>query len=156
MPATDLTVNFGSTSGSTFAFYFFLAITIVMGAAVYTILTSRLPEELRQRLAVTRLRAVFLSGLFTVLVFATVYFSMIYGFYDMRIHQDKLYLTYILPKHTVVLAKSELSEGMRSPAYRGRWYLTVYTKSGRPYQSVASSYTSVLEGWKGVQSFLKE
>ena len=156
MPAADSIVNFGSTSGSTFAFYFFLAFSVFIGVAVYTMVTSRLPEKLRERFPVRRSHAIFLSGMLSMLVFASVYFSMIYGFYEMRIHEDKLYLTYLLPKQTVVLPKSALSEGMRSPAYRGRWRLTVYTKSGQPYRSATSSYASVMEGWQNVQAFLRK
>jgi hypothetical protein len=154
MPAADSSVSFGSASGSTFAFYFFLALSVFIGLGVYLILTRLLPQKIKQVGPVKPFPALLVSGMLALLIFASVYLSMIYGFYELRIQDDEVHLTYILPRHTVVLRRSELSEGMRDPAYRGQWYLTIYTQSGRPYRSVASSYRSVLEGWQKVQDFL--
>jgi hypothetical protein len=154
MPSADLSMSFASTSGSTFAFYLFLALSLFIGIAVYQVLTRLLPQKLKQATAVSRLPALFVSGMLALLVFTSVYFSMIYGFYEMRIRGDEIHLTYILPRHTVVLRRAEVSEGIRNASYRGQWYLTIYTQSGRPYHSASSSYRSVLDGWQKVQDFL--
>jgi hypothetical protein len=153
MPAAELSASFGSTSGSTVAFYFFLALSLFIGVAVYQVLTKLFPQKVKRATSVRRLPALFVSGMLGLLVFASVYFSMIYGFYELRIQDDKVYLTYILPRHTIMLRRSELSESIRYPAYRGRWYLTIYTQSGRPHHSAVSSYKSVLDGWQKVQNF---
>ena len=156
MAAEQLSLQFGSTSGSIFAFYFFLTISIVLGVGVYQILVKlgakKFPAFGKTRPAV----AIGISAMLALLIFAFVYFSMLYGFYELKISDQKIYLTYILPRHTLVFQKSELSEALRSPAYRGQWHLTIYSKSGRPYRSVASSYRSVLESAEQVQKFLKQ
>ena len=156
MAGEQVSLQFGSTAGATFAFYFFLAISIVLGVGVYQSLVKLGAQKFPSFGKLRRGPALFVGAMLIVLVFGSVYFSMLYGFYELRISDQKIYLTYILPRHTLVLQKSELSEALRSPAYRGQWHLTLYTRSGMAYRSVASSYGSVLEGAEHIQKFLEK
>jgi len=142
--------SFGSTSGSTFAFYLFLLISIFIGVAVYALLSH---PRARVFLAVpwttaSRLASPFVAFGVAALVFLAVYFSSLDGFYQLQAGNKEVRLLYILPRRIVILRSNELSEARREQSFKGRWRLILYTPSGQRLASANASYADVKKAWE--------
>jgi hypothetical protein len=151
------TFEFGSVSGSTFAFYCFLLLTAGIGWAVYHLLihASARRWQFRTFGEARRLPAAGFGALLTAVLFATVYFSMLDGFYRMEVGGNELRLGYILPKRTLVLRRAEVSESVRRPSYKGRWVLVLYEKHGQNFESTPAGYVEVLKAWQHLNAYLQ-
>ena len=142
---------FGSISGSTFAFYFFLAISLVIGIGTYTLLVH---PEIRNILfhewspRIARVVSLGFSAFLGLAVFLAVYFTSLDGFYRMRLREGGLQVDYILPKRTLTFAKGSIAEAQREPTFKQRWRLVLYTPSGQRFESTNASYSDVKKAWE--------
>jgi hypothetical protein len=132
--------SFGSVPGSTFAFYFFLLIALLIGFAIFRLLVEpRLTKVIQQ--SIPKALALAIAAGFALIVFLGIYFSSLDGFYRMEIGQQ-VRLDYILPKRTILLNRSEIAEARRVPSYKGCWRLVLYTPSGAQFTSAQADYAS--------------
>jgi putative copper export protein len=148
--------SFGSTSGSTFAFYFFLLLALFVGFAIYRLLLEpRLNKMLRP--SMPRVKALLIGAAIALLVFLGIYFSSLDGFYQLNIRAngEEIRLGYILPKRTLTLRRSEIAEVRRVPSYKGRWQLILYTGTGAQFTSAHADYASTRKAWEYLRSQLE-
>jgi hypothetical protein len=141
--------SFGSASGSTFAFYFFLVFALLIGSAIYRLLlSSRLNKIFRP--SMPRLQALAIGTSIALMVFLGIYFSSLDGFYRLEIRENgqEIRLGYILPKRTLTLRRSTIAEVRRVPSYKGRWQLILYTPTGAQFTSARADYASTRKAWE--------
>jgi len=147
---------FGSVSGSTLAFYFFLGISALVAVGTYTLLSS---PKLRakwalERTSATRMAILAIASLFGLFVFLGVYFNSLEGFYILESRDNEIRLRYILPRRVISLPVNQVSEARREPSFKGRWRLTLYTHGGRQFVSANASYASVKLAWDCLEARL--
>ena len=151
------TFTFGSASGITFAFYFFLLIGLLIGVAVYWLLGH--PESRKERFrtwpSASRPAAALMGAGVALLVILGVYFSILAGFHRLEVRDDELRVVYILPQRTEVFRRAEIAEVRRMPGYRGMWRLELYTPAGRRVRSAQGGYATVRKACERVNAFLK-
>jgi len=141
--------RFGSVSGATFAFYFFTAVSLFIGYAVYRLLRYAHDRKPAFRpWAVAKPWQASLTGVFvSILIFLTVYFSSLNGFYRMDLEGDEVRLHYILPQRALVLRRAEIAEVTRAPSYKGLWRMVIYTQNGVKFESARDGYRQVRQAW---------
>jgi hypothetical protein len=149
--------TFGSASGSTLAFYFFLAIGLFIGFAVYWLLAhpGARKERYRNWPAASRPTAAAIGAGVALLVILGIYFTSLDGFYKLELQGDKIQLAYILPRRAEVFRRDQIAEVRRAPSYKGLWRLELYTPSGRRIESAQGNYATVRKAWERVSIFLK-
>jgi hypothetical protein len=134
--------SFGSASGTTLAFYFFLCLAVFIGVAIYTLCTN--PMVCRFGGAPTRRATAIGVGLVASLtVFLGIYFSSLDGFYRMNIQGEEVRLIYILPERVRVLQRREIAGVTERPAYKTLWQLVIRTQSGKVFTSARSDFSRV-------------
>jgi hypothetical protein len=141
--------TFGSASGTTFAFYFFLSIAVFIGIAIYRLLLEpRLNKWFHP--SMSRLQAGMIGASIALMVFLGIYFCALDGFYHLEIAENgqEIRLGYILPKRTLSLQRSMIAEVRRVPAYKGRWQLILYTPAGAEFTSARADYASTRTAWE--------
>ena len=141
--------SFGSASGSTFAFYFFLLLALFIGFAIYRLLLEpRLNRMLPS--SMPKLQAFAIGAGAALLVFLGIYFSSLDGFYRLDVGKNgqEICLDYILPKRALILRQSEITEVRRVPGYKGRWQLVLYTPTGAQFTSARANYADAREAWQ--------
>jgi len=142
--------EFGSTSGSLVACILFAGVAAVIGIAVSTTVAHAVRRGWLQ-VRHPRLAGTALGVMASVLVFASIYFSTIEGFYHLTTTPTTFELTYILPERKVTLPLVELSEITRVPTYKSRWKLVLYTRTGQRFESAQASYPDVLAAWTSLK-----
>jgi len=146
--------SFGSVSGSTFAFYFFLLMALLIGLAIYRLLVEpRLARMIQQ--TIPRLPALAVGAGFALIIFLGIYFSSLDGFYRMEIG-PQVRLDYILPRRTILLNRSEIAEVRRVPSYKSRWRLILYTPTGAKFTSAQADYASTRKAFTYLQAQLSK
>jgi hypothetical protein len=141
--------SFGSVSGSTFAFYFFMLIAGFIGIAIYRLLLEPRLNKMFYP-SMSRPLALSIGTGVALLVFLGIYFSSLDGFYRLEIEEagQDVRLEYILPRRTLNLKRSMIAEARRVPAYKTRWQLILYTPTGAEYTSARSDYASTRKAWE--------
>ncbi|MGH9817974.1 MAG: hypothetical protein ACRD6I_18060 [Candidatus Acidiferrales bacterium] len=136
---------FGSVSGSVFAFWFFGAMSLFAGFAVYELSSNvRYRRAAFRRFGVLpRWQGLIFGGSLTLLVAAALYLSMLDGFYGLAVRGDEIRLNYILPSRTLALQRAEIAEVRTEPSYRSRWRLRLYTPTGGEFVSARGSFAEV-------------
>lgn len=145
--------SFGSVSGTTFAFCFFLLIALFVGVAICRLLQDpRLNRVFRP--PVSRFAAWGIGVGAALTVFLGVYFSSLDGFYHLEIDQSgqEVHLEYILPNRTLKLSRSMIAEVRRVPVYKNRWQLELYTPTGERFASARADYASTRQAWEYLNS----
>ena len=150
--------EFGSISGTTFAFYFFGFIAAVIGFAVYRLALHMFGprHSPHTRKSLTHLATAVVGFLVFVIVFSAIYFSSLDGFYRAEMRGDELFLHYILPERIIVLRLADVGEVTRMPTFKGRWRLLVYRSTGQVYESANASYQDVRRAWRDLDALFTE
>lgn len=149
---------FGSVSGSTFAAWFFGAMSLFVGYAVFE-LTSNTRwrrERFRSIGVLPRWQGFLLGALLTVLVAATIYLTALGGFYGLTVKGDEIRLHYALPSRTLALRRSEVAEVRTEPRYRTRWRLHIYTPTGGEFVSAQASFAQVRAAGQFLSAYISE
>ena len=147
--------SFGSTSGSVFAFYFFLLLALFIGFGVYRLLQEpRLKRLLRP--SMPRWQGVVIGAGVAIVVFLGIYFSALDGFYRLEVQQngEEIRLDYILPQRTLIFKRSDIAEARRLPSYKSLWQLVLYTPSGAQFTSARGGYADVRKAWDYLNAHL--
>jgi hypothetical protein len=134
------TFEFGSVSGSAFAFVFFLILSAAIGCMIYTLLAHPRFRRLDSReLGKAPPRAAIVIGAsFALTIFLAIYFTAINGFYRLNIDGDMIRLHYILPARTYSVRRDDIVKLERVPGNRLMWRLRLETREGVHYQSAQS------------------
>ncbi len=149
--------TFGSVSGSIFAFWFFGVVSLVVGV-VAGALVSRLAEKYAWLAGRARPRwmAGLLGLVLAVVVFGSVYFGSLDGFYGLTVRGEEIQLHYILPERTLLLKRDGIAEGRAEPSYKGRWRLHLYSPAGLEFVSAHGSFAEVRAAGKFLAEYLKQ
>ncbi|MHC4944684.1 MAG: hypothetical protein ACYTG7_16830 [Planctomycetota bacterium] len=149
--------HLGSESGSTFAFFFFAAITGFIGFAIYRVIYAGLTRffEADPRLRAHRFSAASFGLTAFLGLFSMIYTSSLDGFYHAEPRGDELVLHYILPKRTVVLHRDDIGELTRGPTFKSQWRLRIYSTTGVEYESANAGYRPVKEAWHGLDHWTR-
>jgi hypothetical protein len=139
--------SFGSVSGSTFAFYFFLVISFFLGGAIYRLLQE--PRLGGTRGTARRRLSLAIGAGVGGLVFLGIYFNSLGGFYRLDVLQggEQIHLAYILPSRTITLSQRDIAEIRRVPSFKSRWQLVLYTPAGAQFTSAHANYPDALKAW---------
>jgi hypothetical protein len=133
-----------SASGLTFAFYFFLTISTAIGWMIYALLTMSTARRVQLAIpTVSKRLAAFLAVVVTIALFSTIYMSSLAGFHTVVAGTDRLQLDYAVPNRSIGLRYDELGDVIRRPAFKSRWRLEIYTRTGNKFQSAPGSYQYV-------------
>jgi hypothetical protein len=128
---------------------------LLIGFAFYTLL---LHPRVRGILwaSISRLQALTIGAGIFILVFLSVYFGSLDGFYqmDVRKNGEEILLGYILPRRTLILTRKEIAEVKRVPSFKGRRQLVLYSSSGTPFASARAAYPEVRRAFERVNYFL--
>ena len=146
---------FGSVSGSTFAFYFFLLLALFTGFAICRILLEPRFQKILGK-SIPRWQALAMGSGIAQLVIAGVYFSSLNGFYRLEIDEtgQEIHLQYILPARILILRRSAIAESRRFPSHKNLWQLVLYTPSGAQYSSARTDYASARKAWEYLNAHL--
>jgi uncharacterized membrane protein len=147
MPPTVESFVFGSTSGSTFAFFFFLLFSGTVGYLIYALLTH--PRFRRQRFRtvgrVSPRKVAILGAVVAIGIFAAIYFTSLDGFYGLEIAGSAVRLQYILPARTRTISLDKIIDVGTIYAHKLEWRLILRTSDGSEYRSTPASLRSVNE-----------
>jgi hypothetical protein len=151
--------SFGSVSGSTFAFYFFLLFALFIGFAIYRLLLEPRVKRIFWPSTDTTpgLQAAAIGSGIALLIFLGIYFSSLDGFYRLEIQENgqEIHLEYILPRRTLILRQSEIAEVRREASYKSRWQLVLYTPAGVQFTSARADYASTRKAWERLSAQVK-
>jgi hypothetical protein len=139
-PAESFT--FGSVSGTTFAFFFFLCMALFIGFAIYELLRNPAARRFGGSPA-TRRTALIAGAALALAVFLAVYFSSLNGFYRLEVREDEFRMVFILPGRTRILQRGDIAGITSRPAYKTLWQLLLRTRSGDEFASARSDLARV-------------
>ena len=133
-----------SASGLTFAFAFFLALSVAIAFMVYKLLTQAPPRrgELG-RGTVGKSAAASIGTLCGALVFLGIYFSSLTGFHSVIVDDDQIQLESIVPPRSIVLTLQHVATVSRRPAFKTRWRLEICTDDGQRFESAPGASAAV-------------
>ncbi len=149
---------FGSVSGSTFAAWFFGAVSVFIGYAVFELASNARwrRERFRSVGVLPRWQGFLLGALLMLLVASAVYMTALSGFYGLSVKGDEVRLHYALPSRTLALRRSEVAEVRTEPQYRTRWRLHIYTPTGGEFVSAQASFAEVHAAGKFLSAYISE
>ena len=141
--------SFGSVSASTFAFWFFMAISLVISLGNYSLLANPKIRRVlvREWTPLARLALWGFSVLLGLVIFLSVYFTSLDGFYRLRVRDGGIQAEYILPARIVAFPKGGIAEIRRKPTFKQRWRLIFYTAGGQRFESANAGYAEVKSAW---------
>ncbi|MGH9791552.1 MAG: hypothetical protein ACRD5W_10115 [Candidatus Acidiferrales bacterium] len=144
---------FGSVAGSTFAAWFFGAMSLFIGYAAFELASNTRwrRDRFRSVGVLPRWQGFLLGALLMLLVASAVYMTALSGFYGLSVKGDEIRLHYALPSRTLALRRGELAEARSEPQFRARWRLYLYTPTGGEFVSAQASYAEV----RSAASFLR-
>ena len=135
-----------SASGLIFGFWFFLILSAVIAFIIYGLLSGPSARRRELRLGVVRTAlAIPLAFLIGLVIFATIFLSSLAGFHTVTIGTDDITLAYAVPPLAVSMRYAEIGDVIRTPSYKSRWRLEIYTTTGQKFESAAGSYRPVKE-----------
>ncbi len=149
---------FGSVSGSMFAAWFFGAISLFVGFAVFELASNARwrRERFRSIGVLPRWQGVLLGALLTLLVASAVYMTALSGFYGLTVKGDVIRLHYVFPSRTLAFRRSEIAEVRTEPQFRARWRLHLYTPTGAEFVSAQAYYAEVRAAGKFLSAYISQ
>jgi hypothetical protein len=125
---------FGSRAGSALALGLFGVLFGALGWGVR--------RECRRRGVGPRAAAV-VGGLLFAGPLVLVYASSLGGFYELRVHADRVESRALLPMLSTRTERADLARVDEEPAFRGRWRLVLVDASGGRRESATASREAV-------------
>lgn len=127
-----LTFEFGSRSGSWVAFWFFAAISVVLGLSI----ARALPAKAGTRRVIAMLVSCGLLAVFCA--------STLSGFHEAEVDGEILRLRYLLRGIRYELLMSDVTAVTPVPSYRGSWFLRIELP-GRRFNSATATRVVITE-----------
>jgi hypothetical protein len=134
--------EFGSISGTIFAFYFFLCLAGFIGVAAYILCHDPRMRRIGGGI-LNRKKALTVGFIVAVVVFLGVYFSSLDGFYRLDVQGHELRLLYLFPRRIQVVDGGDVMGFSVTPANKTLWQLKIRTRSGREFSSARSDFSRV-------------
>lgn len=126
---------FGSRSGSLFALVLFGSMFALLAWAVAR--TTRRPLQ------------AFIAGLlFSLSLLVLLYASSLDGFYEARVRDGEVSLSFLLWPYVTRIPLEEISEIRAVPAFKVSWRLEIHTRDGRRFKSATENRVDVRESEK--------
>ena len=142
-----------SASGLTFAFWFFLALSGAIAGMIYALMTS--PSQRRREIGLGTVRKILaapIALLIWAVIFAGVYLSSLAGFHTVRVDSAALRLAYAVPSWEITVPYSDIGDVFRHPAFKTRWRLEIYTRTGNRFASAPGSYAAVKQAAEAIEA----
>jgi hypothetical protein len=139
------TIYIGSDAGTRFALAFFAAFCAALGYVIYSLLAR--PETRRADFitlgAASRRTSLLIAIAASGALFAVICKAMLTGFSRIDVEGEALRLHYVLPRHSVVIRRDQLTLLEKQYAYKISWRLALTTSDLRTFESQPASGAAI-------------